>query len=370
MKISGRNVAIILGLFLVLALMSYFSTIVAYVLIAWVLSMIGQPFMRFFQKRLRIGKYEAGPNVAAALTLICYFVIITGLIMIFVPLIIAQANNLAGVDYKSIASALEVPINQFNNWLARYGLSDSTDISLAEQMREMFSNWFKPSAIRTYFNSLIATAGNILLNVFSIVFITFFFLKEQGLFVNFIVAIAPGHYENRIRQAINDISRMLTRYFGGILIQMTIITIFVSVLLGLMGIQNALLIGFFAALINVIPYVGPLIGAAFGLIITISSNLDLEFYMQMLPMLIKVVAVFGAMQLLDNFVLQPWIFSNSVLAHPLEIFIVILMGAQLNGIGGMVLAIPVYTVLRVIAGVFLNKFKIVQKMTVRMRRRN
>ena len=237
-------------------------------------------------------------------------------------------------------------------------------------MREIFSNWFKPSAIRTYFNSLIATAGNILLNVFSIIFITFFFLKEQGLFVNFIVAIAPGHYENRIRQAIHDISRMLTRYFGGILIQMTIITIFVSVLLGLLGIKNALLIGFFAALINVIPYVGPLIGAVFGLIITISSNLDLEFYTQMLPMLIKVVAVFGAMQLLDNFVLQPWIFSNSVLAHPLEIFIVILMGAQLNGIGGMVLAIPVYTVLRVIAGVFLSKFKIVQKMTVRMRRRN
>jgi predicted PurR-regulated permease PerM len=163
---------------------------------------------------------------------------------------------------------------------------------------------------------------------------------------------------------------MLTRYFGGILIQMTIITAFVSVLLGLFGIQNALLIGFFAALINVIPYVGPLIGATFGLIITISSNLDLEFYTQMLPMLVKVVAVFGAMQLLDNFMLQPWIFSNSVLAHPLEIFIVILMGAQLNGIGGMVLAIPVYTVLRVIAGVFLSKFKIVQKMTVRMRRRN
>ena len=83
----------------------------------------------------------------------------------------------------------------------------------------------------------------------------------------------------------------------------------------------------------------------------------------MLPMLSKVVIVFGAMQLLDNFILQPWIFSNSVLAHPLEIFIVILMGAQINGIIGMVLAIPVYTVLRVIARAFLSEFKLVQKIT-------
>ena len=159
---------------------------------------------------------------------------------------------------------------------------------------------------------------------------------------------------------------MLTRYFGGIVIQMTIITVFVSGLLGVLGVENALLIGFFAALINVIPYVGPLIGAAFGLIITISSNLDLEFYTEMLPMLLKVGTVFGAMQMLDNFLLQPWIFSNSVMAHPLEIFIVILMGAQLNGIGGMVLAIPFYTVLRVIARVFLSEFRLVQKITGRM----
>jgi len=369
MKFSGRNVAIILGILLILALMSYFSTIVAYVLIAWVLSMIGQPFMRFFQDRLRIGKFRTGPNIAAALTLFCYLIIITGLIMIFVPLIIAQANNLAEVDYKSIAAALEVPINEFNAWLAKYGLTEATNISVADQMREVFSNWFKPSAIGTYFNSLIATAGNILLNIFSIIFITFFFLKEQGLFVDFLAAVAPNRYDEKIRRAIQDISNMLTQYFGGILIQMTIITIFVSVLLGLLGIKNALLIGFFAALINVIPYVGPLIGAAFGLIITISSNLDLEFYTQMLPMLIKVVAVFGAMQMLDNFLLQPWIFSNSVMAHPLEIFIVILMGAQLNGIGGMVLAIPVYTVLRVVASVFLSELRIVKKLTVRMGRR-
>jgi predicted PurR-regulated permease PerM len=73
------------------------------------------------------------------------------------------------------------------------------------------------------------------------------------------------------------------------------------------------------------------------------------------------------MQLLDNLLLIPFIFSNSVLAHPLEIFLVILMGSQLYGIIGMVLAIPTYTVIRVIAKEFLNKFKLVQKLTGKMK---
>ena len=130
--------------------------------------------------------------------------------------------------------------------------------------------------------------------------------------------------------------------------------------------KNALLIGFFAGVINVIPYLGPIIGGIFGILITISSNLDVDFYTQMLPLLIRVVIVFGTVQMLDNFVLQPFIFSTSVLAHPLEIFLIILMGAQIGGITGMILAIPAYTVLRVVARVFLSEFKLVQKITDRI----
>ena len=133
-----------------------------------------------------------------------------------------------------------------------------------------------------------------------------------------------------------------------------------------MNIQNALLIAFFAAVINVIPYIGPTIGAVFGIFIAVSSNLDAEFTTVIVPMVTKVVIVFALMQMLDNFILQPFIFSNSVMAHPLEIFIIILLGAKLGSILGMVLAIPVYTILRVIGSVFLSEFKVVQKLTERM----
>ena len=122
-----------------------------------------------------------------------------------------------------------------------------------------------------------------------------------------------------------------------------------------------------AAFINVIPYLGPLIGAVVGIFITISTNLDADFYAQTMPLILKVMVVFLTVQLLDNLILQPFIHSTSVMAHPLEIFLVIMVGAQIGGIPGMVVAIPAYTVIRVASRAFFNKFRIVQRMTRRMR---
>ncbi|MEM1323028.1 MAG: AI-2E family transporter [Bacteroidota bacterium] len=358
----SRYIALAFSLLLIGFIFWYFSDIVAYVLIAWVLSLIGQPFMRFFQARIRIGQFKAGPSFSAFLTLISYILIFTLLVWMFIPLVVEQASNLVGVDYNAITQALDEPLSRFNAWLGEFGISIE-QVSTEEQVRDALSGWFEPTKIGNFFGSLLGVAGNLLFSIFSILFITFFFLKEQGLFVNFLVAVSPNKYAVEVRHGVENITRLLTRYFGGVLLQMTIITIFVSIGLSIFGVRNALLIGFFAAVINVIPYLGPIIGAAFGIFITISSNLDLEFYSQMMPLLLKVLAVFAAMQMLDNFVLQPFIFSSSVLAHPLEIFIIILIGAKLDGIVGMILAIPAYTVLRVVARVFLSEFKIVQKLT-------
>jgi len=400
MKNINRNVLIGLGVVIVLSMCYYFSSIVAYVVIAWVLSMIGQPLMRFFGK-LKVGKFKVGRSLSAVFVLITYFIVIGILGGMFIPLIVKQASNLATVEFSETISAIQEPVDHVNEWLIKKGLvSDdfkiekqllgenfsiqtpvedtaninSTDTTINEttttpiQSNSKFStlNWLTPAAISNFFTSILSVAGSVLINIFSVIFITFFFLKDDGLFLSFLQSIVPTKYEQKVKRSLADISRMLTRYFGGVLIQITIITIFVSLGLTIFGIKNALLIGFFAALINVIPYIGPIIGATFGVFITITSNIGIDFYSEMLPMLLTVVAVFGAMQLLDNFVLQPFIFSNSVMAHPLEIFIIILMGAQLNGIIGMVLAIPVYTVIRVVARSFLSEFKIVKRMTERM----
>jgi len=360
----SRLIILAVSLFIVGFVFYRFSAILGYILVSWVLSLIGQPIMRFY-RRAKIGTLRMGPNISAVLTILT-FVLIAGVVLwAFVPLVLRQAANLAEVDYGSIAGALEVPYEQFTNKMAEYGFS-LQETKLEDLIRETLSGRFDPSKIGNVISNLVAATGNIFIGIFSIFFILFFFLKEQGLFVNFILALVPNEYEDQTREAIKDIVHLLSRYFSGILLQISIITLYMSVLLGILGIKNAILIGVFAAVINLIPYLGPIIGAAFGVFITISSNLDVEFYEVLLPMLIKVIVVFASMQLLDNFVLQPVIFSKSVLAHPLEIFIIILVGANLFGILGMVLAIPTYTIIRVIAREFLYQFKIVQKLTGKM----
>lgn len=419
MKLEKKYLLALIPLAIVGGVIYYFSDIVTYVVLAWALSMVGAPIVMKLRKYL-------GKNVAAGIT-VGLFVLLMGFILwIFIPPLLQQAKNLTTVDYNKMIKGLEQPMNDWNSWLVERGLmedknsrieelfeepsldkkpllttkmvsldsllNDSTRVgnNLAlvinidnESIYQQQSNkdnedleddglldihkgiykYLNPSIIPKIFSSFIGFFGNILVAIMSILFITFFFLKEQGLFNNMITSVLPNKYEGQTFTAIDQSSKLLIRYFVGVVVQIVIITIFVSLALSILGVKNALLIGFFAALMNIIPYIGPILGASFAVLITLSSNLALPFYDEMLPLLFKVMGVFMVMQLLDNFIVQPNIFSKSVKAHPLEIFIVVLMGAKIGGIIGMVVAIPIYTVLRVLAKVFLSEFKVVQSIT-------
>jgi len=362
MKFNSKWVIVILS-FLALGLIVYkFSDIFIYVIISWVLAMLGQPIMNFFRKKLKFSKFKFGEALGSIITLILFTGLFVFLFIIFVPLIIHQANNFAQIDYQQIYFSLQEPIDQFNQQLSDWGLSNGEGLN-SETFRNSLAKYFNISEIGTVFSSIFSFAGKFFIGIFSIFFITFFFLQDNTLFTDVIVALVPDKFVDQTNHVINDIRILLRRYFIGILIQVTTITVLVSSALGLLGIQNALLIGFFAAIINLIPYIGPIIGATFGIIITISSNLEVDFYTVLFPMITKVAIVFASMQLIDNFFLQPFIYGTSAKAHPLEIFIVILVAAEIGGIPGMVIAIPAYIVIRVISRAFLYRFKIVKKLT-------
>lgn len=360
----SRYIIIALTLVVVGFIFYYFSTIISYVIAAWVVSLIGQPIFAWFRTR-KLGRFRIGPSIAAILTLLCFFLFFGGLIAIFIPSILKQAGNLASVDYRSIAQALEEPYHNVGVWLGQYGIKLPAG-TLEEVVRKGLTGWFEPSKIGNILSSIIGAIGSIIVGVASVVFIAFFFLQERKLFGNFIVALVPEKYEESTREALKDTVALLTRYFSGLVIQLLIFAFALWILLAILGIKNALLIALFGALMNIIPYIGPIIGAAFGIFITISSNLGIDFYNELLPMLIKVFVVFQVVQIIDSNFLQPYIFSKSVLAHPLEIFLMILIGAQLGGILGIILAIPAYTIIRVIAKEFLGHFKIVRQLTGRM----
>ncbi len=347
-------------------LLWYFSEIVAYVIIAWVLSLVGAPLMSLFTG-LRVGRIRLGRFPAAALTIVCFACAIALLIATFVPMLVTQASNLAGVDYLAVYNSLQEPLDNTSYWLSKYGLIDATTADgLSQQLLREITAFLSPNRIALLATDVLSLAGDAIIGIFAVTFILFFFLKEENLFQNMLLAAVPDNYEKKMRRAIDDTRTLLSRYFGGVLLQITIITFLVSVPLSLMGVKNALLIGLFCGIINLIPYLGPVIGMGVGLLIAVSGNLDMDFYSQMLPMLLKLACVFIIVQLIDNFILQPYIFGSSVRAHPLEIFLVILMASQIGGIVGMILAIPTYTVMRVVLRAFFAELKIVKQLTARM----
>jgi predicted PurR-regulated permease PerM len=357
----NRWLTIGIAMILIALIVYYFSNIVTYLLIAWVLSMIGQPIMNFLMK-FRYRKIGISPSGAAFLTIFFYYIFFGLLLLLFIPPIVEQAQNLANVDYNAIEKNLEKPMAQITQYLHRYGIIPPNR-SAVDQLFYKVKVLINPTMLSSVVETTVSTFGTILIGVSSITFILFFFLKDQTMFGDFLAGVVPAQYESHTLTALDHIRELLIRYFGGIILQMIGVMIMVSGGLSYLGVKNAMLIGFFAAIMNIIPYVGPIIGAVFAALITFSSNLDLDFYTQLLPLILKVILVFPLMHLVDGFILQPYIFSNSVMAHPLEIFIVILIGADIAGVGGMVLAIPAYTALRVIAKVFFNEFRFVQLIT-------
>ncbi|GAB4297697.1 MAG: hypothetical protein Kow0068_21870 [Marinilabiliales bacterium] len=180
-----------------------------------------------------------------------------------------------------------------------------------------------------------------------------------------VMAITPVKWEREIKHALQSIKRLLMRYFIGIIIDVSIVITLITIGLSIVGLklEQALIIALFAGIVNVIPYVGPIMGVSFGLLMGILTNLQMDFYTEMMPTLIYMLIVFVSVQILDATLFQPTIYSSSVKAHPLEIFLLIMISGSIAGITGMILAIPSYTVIRVMAKEFFNQIKVVNKLT-------
>ena len=144
---------------------------------------------------------------------------------------------------------------------------------------------------------------------------------------------------------------------------MVLVSFIVTTLMWLFGIKNALVIGCLAGVMNVIPYIGPIITLFFAVFLGISGCIEFNQYELITSTITKILVILIGTNLLDAIFIQPFIFSNTVKAHPLEIFLVILMAGALGGVLGMVVAIPCYTLLRVIAKEFLDHFKFFKKLT-------
>ena len=222
---------------------------------------------------------------------------------------------------------------------------------------------FNLEFIPNFLNSLIGILSSFGMGIASVLFITFFFLKDKQLMVDGLKQLIPDNHESQILNSFEKINHLLSRYFIGLLLQLFIVFVLYAIVLLFFGIENAIVIAFLCAILNIIPYVGPLIASVLAAILTMMSNLGGDFQTQVLPLTIYILIGFWVVQIIDNNVSQPLIFSKSVSSHPLEIFLVILIAGFLFGIVGMILAVPTFTILKVIAKEFFPENKIVRLLT-------
>ncbi|MEM9023578.1 MAG: AI-2E family transporter [Bacteroidota bacterium] len=353
---------ILLASALLLWLLWYLRTVLGYVLIAAVLALIGRPIMKLLEK-VRVRGRALPVSVSAVLTVTVLFGVVLGLLSLFIPLVAQEARFIASIDVNAVAASLEEPMAELDAWMAQYNMSLSHGELSGAYARERLASVLDVTKVSNVFSALIGALGNVFIALFSIVFITFFFLKDHTMLRQVVLALTPKRFHEQTTGVMDNARQTLTRYFVGILTQITVITILVTIGLSILGVKNALLIGFFAGVINVIPYIGPLIGASFGIVIALTSGLEMDFYSEMLPLAGYILLVFLTVQLLDNFILQPIIFSNSVNVHPLEIFLVIMAAGTLAGVAGMIVAVPVYSFLRIIARAYFSEFRAVQELT-------
>ncbi|OOV26509.1 AI-2E family transporter [Flavobacterium sp. LM5] len=348
-----RAIVIILATVVGIYLLYQIQSVLIYLIVSLILTLIGNPFLDFFKKRLKFSH-----TLATLFTIGIFVAIIFGLIILFVPLIAAQGQNLSLLNTAEIEKNAIALFQQINQFL------ESHHINLKKIFDfKNFSSKVNFSVIPNFLNTFLGTISSFGMGLASVLFITFFFLKDRVYFIIGAKKLIPDSHEEQILDSLHKINHLLSRYFIGLLVQLSIVFVLYLIVLLIFGIPNAIIIAFLCAVLNIIPYIGPLIASVLAALLTMISHLGGNFQTEIIPATIYVLIGFWIVQIIDNNLSQPIIFSKSVSSHPLEIFLVILIAGFLFGILGMVIAVPLYTILKVIGKVFFPENKVIQLLT-------
>ena len=341
----------------------YFKNVLIYIIAAFVVSLIGQPVMRLLRKVSIKGK-RAPDWLLAIITI---FLILGVLIFIITQAIPVVTNIVRDAAVLNSTTATGNPLDRINDWIISLFPSLGPDFDVIAILMDKLKEVTNVTNVTAVISSVTSFVTSFAVGLFSIVFISFFFVRDENLFRKIVSALVPDRMEGKIAKALGDIESLLSRYFVGLLIEMTGVALldFLGLwIIARLGFSNALGIAFIAGILNIIPYVGPLIGEAVGVVLAVilkyGTGVGLDVNIWVFALI--VLAIMLTTQLVDNFVYQPLIYSTSIKASPLEIFIVILLAGHIGGVLGMLVAIPSYTVIRVIASRFFPDVKVVKRL--------
>lgn len=353
----------------VLALCWYLRSVLIYIVLAAVVSLLGRPVMTLLGK-VRYKGRKLPDWLCAVVSLIIILALFSFVFTQIIPVVagIVQriSENFSSSDYSLPVDSFMDFVNGINAWLISHFPQFGSDFRIENSVGSFLESTFDLGSISVVIEKVAAFFVSFGVGVFAVVFISFFFIKDPMLFRRIVGALVPDKIENRVITAIGDIEHLLSRYFVGLIIEILCVTLLDFLGLSLIAridFNAALGIAFIVGLMNIIPYVGPLVGVILGTILAAvlkfsAGAMSVHFW----GFIILVVCIFEATKLLDTFFLQPYIYSRSIRSGALEIFIVLLIAANVAGVVGMLVAIPAYTVVRVIAAHFFSDVKAIRRL--------
>ena len=348
-----KSIFYLISLILVGYIIYELKIIIGYIIIASILTLLARPVVKLLSSKLKFGS-----TLASIVAISFILIVISGVISLLIPLVLEQGKNLSLLNVNAFQDKINTLYIEFNGYLNKFNIDLNQSLVDIEGLTKN-----SVEAIPVLLNSVGSILGSITLGILSVIFITFFLLKDGEYFEKLFTQLFPTKMKKRIEKSLIEIKVLLSRYFLGLLFQITILFTMYTIILLIFGVKDAVVIAFLCALLNLIPYIGPLIGIILMSFLTMTSYLGQDFSSVIIPKTIYVIIGYVFAQLIDNFLSQPYIFSNSIKSHPLEIFLVILSGGILFGIGGMILAIPLYTVIKVFLKVFFSNNALVKKLT-------
>ncbi|MGB7393012.1 MAG: AI-2E family transporter [Pricia sp.] len=338
--------------FLIAALILYvlyrIRTLIIYITIATVLALLGRPFVLFLHEKFLISR-----TIGAVITILLILAIAAGLAAMFVPMLTEQGRNLALYDFDGIRAEIDKFYEQISNYTgtSKEAVEEAIEKGTIEEETPVDS---EEKAVPSLLERVLGILTELGIALFSVLFMAFFMLRDPGSFQRFLLASIPPAHRDRTVGSLNKIRKLLSRYLLGLVLQISILFIVYAITLYFVGTESALVVAFFCALFNIVPYIGPIVGAVLMVLLTISSHGGMDFSQELLPLVSYVMIGVTIGQLIDNFFSQPYIYSSSIRSHPVEIFIIIIAAGLLFGVVGMMIAVPIYAVAKVVLREFLQ----------------
>lgn len=337
------------ALVIIYLLASNFGTLIGYAVVAIILSYILDPVVSKMQ--------AAGINRTLAIlaTLSALILILIWISTNIIPKVANQMVQLAGQlnleNLQTIARQIEDRLTEQFTFLPDGFLQEN----LTQAFEELIDIGQLPSAL----SNIIGVFTNIFSAFLVIPFATFFFLKDGSRIRRSMLQVVPNKYFETALSLLDKIETRLGFYFRSVLLQSVLVAFFSWLFLTIVGLDNALAVGIAVGIANSIPYFGPVIGYFLSVIVSI---IEVGNFSLVLPCLVAIFFV----QLLDNLIFQPFIFSRSADIHPVAILFIILVGAELAGILGMLVAIPIATTIKITVNQVrwsLNNYKVFRSST-------